>query len=425
VDREHARELIPAFVVETLDTDDRLQVEALVAIDPEAAQLCDRLGGLLGLAGEPLEDVSEQEWRALQARLGDAAGEGVGLGVAGERPGGWTPATPGAVPALFDERYLLLAELGRGGMGVVYRALDQRSGEHVAVKLYMTVRDTPRWRDRLERELRPQIGLRHPNLLTCVGWGFVEGAPYAVFPLLESGTALEEQHGRGRGVKRWDPAEAAGLIGQAGRGVAAAHREGLLHRDLKPSNLWVEPDGQVHVLGLEEGPMRWAEHDMRLTGCGAAIGTPFYLSPEALTGRTDRIDERADVYALGQILYELLTGRLAFRGAQTQVELFRQKLDGWLDDPLDLVSDLPPGYREVLGKALAREPEHRYRYVEQFLADLDAVGRGEAIEAAAAPPWRGKQWLGRRPQASPTSTVLLALTALAVIALLVWLSTWG
>ena len=396
MNRAHADELIPAFVVDALDEGDRVLVEGLLSIEPAALARRDRFEALLALTAVPTADDAgqhEADWEALRARLPQA------------------PDPPQRqvrdLPNVLDDRYVLHEELGRGAVGVVYKATDQRTGATVVVRLRLAYQNPARIQARLRRQLEALKSLDHPNLLLPLGSGTVEGIPYTVLPFLDPVRTL---HDEGLGRRRWGPGAATRLVRQAGLGLAAAHRQGLVHRDLTPRTLLLESDGTVRVSDLDQVGV--GDELTALTRCGAVVGSPFYLSPEAARGGP--VDERADVYALGQILYELLTGELVFRG-RTMLEVIEAKVEGRLRDPVAVAPDLPPGYREVLGKALATEPGQRYACVEAFLAELDAVERGEPIEPAAAPPWGSGSRLARRVAAISSRAWLLVVALLAVV----------
>ncbi|PYU85949.1 MAG: protein kinase, partial [Acidobacteria bacterium] len=208
--------------------------------------------------------------------------------------------------------YEILAPLGAGGMGEVYRARDSRLGREVAIKVLPESfsKDPDRLR-RFEQEARAASQLNHPNIVTVHDFGTYEDAPYAVQELLEGETLGERLR---TGALPASKAVECGI--QVARGLAAAHEKGIVHRDLKPENLFLTSDDRVKIvdfglakLAAAEGPV--AEQDglptaTQATAAGIVMGTLGYLSPEQARGQT--VDQRADIFALGAILYEMLSG---------------------------------------------------------------------------------------------------------------------
>ncbi|MDQ2979699.1 MAG: serine/threonine protein kinase, partial [Acidobacteriota bacterium] len=214
--------------------------------------------------------------------------------------------------------YEIVSPLGAGGMGEVYRARDTRLGREVAVKVLPPgfSGDADRLL-RFEREARAASALNHPNILTVHDVGTQDGAPYVVSELLE-GETLRERLSSGALTSR----RAVDYATQIARGLAAAHEKGIVHRDLKPENLFVTKDGRVKILdfGLAKltrpemgGPATKAPTQTAGTEPGVILGTVGYMSPEQVRG--EAADQISDIFSLGAVLYEMLTGRRAFRGA--------------------------------------------------------------------------------------------------------------
>src|SRR5712692_7069158 len=223
--------------------------------------------------------------------------------------------------------YEISGLLGAGGMGVVYRARDPRIGRDVALKvLPPALAESPERVRRFEAEARAAGGLNHPNVLAIHDVGAYEGAPYFVSELL-SGQTLRERLAAGPLPIR----KALELTAQAARGLAAAHERGVVHRDLKPENLFCTEDGQMKILDFGLARLEPAEIEVplagvegpeaptqtRITNPGGVMGSPGYMAPEQVRGQP--ADPRSDLFALGAVLFELLTGRAAFSGA-SQVE---------------------------------------------------------------------------------------------------------
>src|SRR4051812_26604858 len=208
--------------------------------------------------------------------------------------------------------YEIVAPLGAGGMGEVYRAHDSRLGREVAVKVLPAsfATDTERLR-RFEQEARTTGALNHPNILGVYDFGTHDGSPYVVSELLD-GETLRQRIGESPLPKR----KALDYAGQIARGLAAAHDKGIVHRDLKPDNLFVTRDGRVKILDFGLAKMTEpAVLDSATglatagpqTGAGTVLGTIGYMSPEQVRGQ--KVDQRSDIFSFGVVFYEMLTGR--------------------------------------------------------------------------------------------------------------------
>ena len=279
---------------------------------------------------------------------------------------------------LLDERYELVRVLGRGGMGVVYAAENRRTGKAVAIKWISALRmGSPEHAgavvERFRREARALAGVRHPNIVDVYDVGGSSEAPFLVMELLE-GELLRERLSRGR--CSWS--EAAELLLPVMRGVAAVHRAGTIHRDLKPDNIFLcQSSAGVtpKVLDFGVAAIRGGSSDGlgTLTRSGTIVGTPSYMPLEQLTGGT--VDERADVYALGVVLYEALSGALPFEARSASELAVLQATAA----PTPLSAHCPElrGAREAaVMRALARKPQARYDSVDELV---------QAIELAGAP----------------------------------------
>src|ERR1700733_2769870 len=251
--------------------------------------------------------------------------------------------------------YEILGLLGAGGMGEVYRARDPALKREVAIKVLPTfvAQDPDRLR-RFEQEAQATAALNHPNILAIHRFGVFEGAPYLVSELLEGGTLRQPME---RGPV---PARKAIDIGvQIAHGLAAAHEKGIVHRDLKPENLFVTKGGQVKILdfGLAKltEPPSDAEGDgptmTHVSEPGMVIGTAGYMSPEQVRG--EAVDHRADIFAFGAILYEMLAGKRAFQRS-TPADTMAAILN---DDPpgiSQIVPTTPPGLQRVVHRCLEK-----------------------------------------------------------------------
>jgi len=268
--------------------------------------------------------------------------------------------------------YVLLEELGRGSFGSVYRARRPGSGRDFALKVLRTADAEAVERFRAEVLLGRR--LRHPGLVAAVDAGRDRGVPYAVMEFV-AGETLDRRLGR-----PVDPEWAARVVAAVARAVAAAHAAGVVHRDLKPANVILEAGTdrpRVTDLGLAR------DHSLvRLTRTGDTLGTPAYMAPEQCEGARD-VDGRADVYGLGVILYECLTGRRPFR-APSAVLLFREVVKGAFPRPREVAPEVPSAAEAICLRAMARDPGDRYATAEGLADDLEAF----ADDAAAVAPAR-------------------------------------
>src|SRR3954452_17852887 len=203
--------------------------------------------------------------------------------------------------------YDVEALLGRGGMGVVYKARHRRLNRLVAVKMLITgAHAGPNERARFQREAEAVARLRHANIVQIYDVGDHEGCPYFTMELLEGGSLAQTLAGTPQPAR-----QAAALLTTLAEAVQAAHRAGIVHRDLKPANILLTADGTLKVADF--GLARPFEGEPSLTLSGARVGTPSYMAPEQARGQARAIGPAADVYSLGAILYETLTGRPPFR----------------------------------------------------------------------------------------------------------------
>jgi hypothetical protein len=322
--------------------------------------------------------------------------------------------------SVLDEHYRLEYELGRGGMGVVWAATNLRTGKLVAIKQIardrtLSASQAQLASQRLRREARAAASIRHENVVDLHDVGGSDEAPFLVMELLE-GESLRSRMARGR--MHWD--EALAILLPISSGIAAAHAAGVVHRDLKPDNLFLcgAPQGPIKPKVLDFGVA--AMHDVAPDGpafstrTGAILGTPTYMSLEQLTGRG--VDARTDVYALGVVLYELVTGSLPFRtrnASELAIALATQQPE----PPTKHVPALRGRREAVLLRALARTPEERFESVGAFaqaLREADAqppgrpwkawvVGLACAALLVAAGAFYARGWRPARASRAPTA----------------------
>ena len=309
----------------------------------------------------------------------------------------------------------VLAPLGAGGMGEVYRARDTRLGREVAIKLLPSgVADDPERSARFEREAKLLASLNHPNIAALYGLEHVEGSHVLVMELVE-GDGLDERIARG--PIPLDEALAIAL--QIADALEAAHERGIVHRDLKPANVMVRPDGTVKVLdfGLAktlepEGTAADLANSPTLTSPatrqGMILGTAAYMSPEQARGKP--VDKRTDVWAFGCVLYEMLTGKRLFAGETVSdllAAVLRQEID-WSRLP----EEAPPALRRLLKRCLERDPNLRLRDMGDAEIEIrEAHDPASAAQAASAPFVAGARFHGGRWLAA--GAVLLALVPIS------------
>jgi serine/threonine protein kinase/Tol biopolymer transport system component len=259
--------------------------------------------------------------------------------------------------------YEVLERLGSGGMGVVHKARDLTLDRLVALKFLSPHRGTEADRRRFLREARAASALEHPNICTIYEVGEAEDGRLFIAMSLCEGESLKEKLERGP----LPPEEAVRLAAGIAAGLAAAHARGVVHRDVKPGNVMILPDGQVKLVDF--GIAKLAE-ETRLTRAGSVVGTASYLSPEQFRG--EPADHRADVWALGVLLYEMLTGRLPF-DAPHDHELIDAILRREPEPPSIHASGVPYELDRLVQRALAKRPELRHPNMESLRADLERL----------------------------------------------------
>ena len=273
------------------------------------------------------------------------------------------------IDRVFDGRYRIVRKLGAGGMADVYLAEDQELGRRVAIKILNDRHaHDEQFVERFRREAKNAAGLSHPNIVSIYDRGEAEGSYYIAMEYLE-GRTLKEL------IVRNGPTPVPIAIDYARQilsAVSFAHRNGIVHRDIKPHNIVVGRDGRLKVTDF--GIARSGASQM--TEAGSIIGTAQYLSPEQAKGAA--VDRRSDIYSVGVVLYEMLTGEVPFSG-ETPVEIAMKHLSTVPSPPSERNSKVPHELDAVVLRALAKEPEHRYQSAEEMDADLGRVARGVAV----------------------------------------------
>ena len=261
------------------------------------------------------------------------------------------------------ERYHILEQLGEGGMAVVYKAFDTHVECEVAVKVIRTDQLAPsileRALKRFEREAKAVAKLNHPNIVRVSDYGEFEGKPYLVMPYLKGGTLksfLQE-----RGHVSWQ--EAVQLLVPVTEALGYAHENGVIHRDIKPSNILLTENGQPMLTDFGVAKIIGEDVTQDLTGTSATVGTPEYMAPEQVTSKT--VDQRVDIYGLGVVFYEMITGRRPFEADTPLAVLFKHASDP-LPRPTSFVRDLPDEVEHLLIKALAKDPGQRFQSMAEM-----------------------------------------------------------
>jgi WD40 repeat protein len=302
--------------------------------------------------------------------------------------------------------YEILGELGRGGMGVVYQARQVRLNRPCALKMILAgAHANPEVGARFLAEARAIARLQHPHVVQIHSIGEADGLPFLELEYV-SGGSLDRQLD---GIP-WTPKCAARLVEQLAGGIAEAHRMGIVHRDLKPGNVLLAGDGAPKIADF--GLAKALGSEPGLTRTESILGSPSYMAPEQADGRASRAGPATDIYAVGAILYELLTGRPPFRAA-TALETLEQVKAADPVSPSRLVPGLPRDLDTICLKCLSKEPGQRYHTAAELADDLRRVQGGEPIRArrigGTERAWR---WCRRNPTVSGlVGGIVLALTA--------------
>ena len=306
--------------------------------------------------------------------------------------------------------YQLLGELDRGGMGVVYLARQLTLDREVAVKVLLSGRHAgPRLRGRFQSEAATLARLRHPNIVQIFDSGQTEGVPYLALELVDGGSLK-----KGLGGRPQPSREAVQLVQTIARAVHYAHQQGVVHRDLKSSNVLISADGVPKITDF--GLAKLLKDDANLTRTGETPGTPSYMAPEQI--RSGAVGPQADVYAVGAILYECLTGRPPF-SAESSADVLNQVLTEDPVPPRRLQPNVARDLEIICLKCLEKEVSRRYATAAAVADEMQRFLLGKPIRARAQGPLgRAVKWTRRRPAAA----TLMAVSVLAISA--IWSATF-
>jgi serine/threonine protein kinase len=302
-------------------------------------------------------------------------------------------------------KYVLVGELGRGGMGVVYEALDSQLNRRVALKLMlassnMESKERQLELERFAQEAQLSAKLKHPNIVTVYEAGVLEGRQFLAMELIEGRSFSEWRQGQSVRVQ-------VGVLRDVAHAVHHAHEQGILHRDLKPRNILVGAGNRAFVTDFGLAKSLGKNVNLALTGSGAVVGTPAYMSPEQAQG-LERVDWRTDIWSLGVILYEIMAGRTPFTG-DSPIEILMKVVKDPVVPPLKLADSaaalgLDSMIEGICLKALAKKDKDRYVTTQAFAEDLTRWLEGEQVKVSAP-----KSGTGRKSPAGPLKAIGAAL----------------
>lgn len=297
---------------------------------------------------------------------------------------------------VLGERYQLQDPIGRGGMATIYRGHDMRMDRTVAIKVLREVYSTdPKFVTRFQREAKAASSLQHPNIVQVFDYGQSDGNYFIVMEIID-GTDLR-RYLRSRGILAIDRAML--ITRDVALGLGAAHRRGIVHRDVKPQNVLVGRDGSIKLTDFGIASVYKDINDERLTTTGMTLGTVQYYAPEQAQGEI--VSPAADVYALGIVMYEMLTGRTPFDG-DTPVAVAMQHIQDAPAPPSQLNPNIPPALEEVILRCLEKVPEMRFRDGSTLARALETLGE-EELAGGGAPPISDPHYqVPQRPTSRPT-----------------------
>jgi serine/threonine protein kinase/Flp pilus assembly protein TadD len=323
------------------------------------------------------------------------------------------PAIPYPIGSIFAERYRIIEELGKGGMGRVIRALDMKLDEEIAIKFIRPdLTEDPAAVERFRIELKAARQVIHRNVARMFDLNEADGVPFITMEYVRGGDlkSLIKKMGR------LDAQQAVRIIRQVAEGLAEAHRTGVIHRDMKPHNIMVDEEGTARITDFGLARLRKTD-DATLTAPG--MGTPAYASPEQVEGGT-AVDSRSDLYSMGIVLFEMLTGELPFQG-ETPYSVALARLTKAPPDPRSIQPDIPEALVQVIMKCLQKDPGQRYQSANELILDLKKLGENFSTAIIPGARRRGirsraQRWiLARRIPLAFLAVVVLSVVAYFII----------
>ncbi|HEX7191712.1 MAG TPA: protein kinase [Thermoanaerobaculia bacterium] len=319
------------------------------------------------VASLPLAAMTTGMMRSIGAATSEAT-----VRIDATTPGATAPA--GAAPIelqsgqLFANRYRIEQIVGRGGMGIVYKAIDTQLDEPVAIKTLPgdVMTRSPEDLERFKREIRLARKITHRNVLRTYDYGEAEGV-YFISMELVRGYTLAELLAEAE-AKQMSPRVAVGIMRQVSRGLEVAHEQGIIHRDIKPQNVLIDHKGEVKLMDF--GIARMAEAHEGMTQAGLIVGTPHYMSPEQVQGK--QLDPRSDVYSMGVMLYELVAGRRPFESSSL-TGVLTAHITEKPRPPIEVRPETGREINAIVLRCLEKDPKMRYANAGELLHDLDAV----------------------------------------------------
>jgi serine/threonine-protein kinase len=345
----------------------------LLAAHPELAGALDCLEGLEELAPKTLRPAGGDPQKTIDSHAKPRTSEAVAF-----------------AESVAFEKYEIIGEIGRGGMGVIYKARQKDLDRTVAIKMILSSQLASRQQvERFVAEARAMARLHHPNIVRIHETGAVHGQHYFVMEYI-TGPSLAGQLQEGP----IGPDKAARLLALVARAVQHLHEQGIIHRDLKPSNILLDDKGQPYVTDFGLVKMLGTSNQ---TTTGAILGTPAYMAPEQATGRPEQVGPHSDVYSLGAILYELLTGRPPFQ-AETALDTLVQVIESEPTQPRMLNPLLSRQLETICLRCLEKDPADRYPSAAALADDLERFLQGDEVEARQAGPLQKlRRWSRREP----------------------------